>query len=86
MWVAAVPQTWNAVPNARDVMHGTTFTRAQTTFPTVVYRRYTKDWRKPVTLAYERRAGATQKNGCSNKTRVTSPGRSPANETIAMST
>ena len=58
VWVAAVPQTWNAVPNARDAMHGTTFTRAQTTFPTVVYRRYTKDWRKPVTLAYERRAGA----------------------------
>ena len=48
VWVAAVPATWNAVPNARDVMHGTTFTPAQTTFPTVVYRRYTKGWRKPV--------------------------------------
>ena len=48
VWVAAVPATWNAVPNARDAMHGTTFTPAQTTFPTVVYRRFTKGWRKPV--------------------------------------
>jgi FtsP/CotA-like multicopper oxidase with cupredoxin domain len=58
VWVAAVPQTWNAVPNARDAIHGTRFDAAQTTFPTVVYRRYAKDWKQPLRLAYERGAGA----------------------------
>ena len=58
VWVAAEPQTWNAVPNARDMIHGTTFDRTQTTFPTVVYRRYTRNWKRPVRLSYERRAGA----------------------------
>jgi manganese oxidase len=43
-WVAAVPTTWNAVPNARDAIHGTRFDRAETVFPTVVYRRYTRGW------------------------------------------
>jgi FtsP/CotA-like multicopper oxidase with cupredoxin domain len=47
VWVAAVPTTWNAVPNARDAIHGTRYTAAETTFPTVAYRRYTKGWRKP---------------------------------------
>ena len=47
-WVAAVPMTWNAVPNARDAIHGATFDRAETTFPTVVYARYTRNWGKPV--------------------------------------
>jgi len=47
-WVAAVPTTWNAVPNARDAIHGTTFDRAETTFPTVVYARYTRDWGKRI--------------------------------------
>jgi manganese oxidase len=70
VWVAAVPATWNAVPNARDAMHGTTFTPGETTFPTVVYRRYTKDWRKPVTLAYERRAGAERLTGPLIRARV----------------
>ena len=58
VWVAAVPQTWNAVPNARDAIHGTRFDAAQTTFPTVVYKRYAKDWKRPRQLAYERGAGA----------------------------
>jgi manganese oxidase len=48
VWVAAVPQTWNAVPNARDAIHGTRFDVAQTTFPTVIYKRYTKDWMRPL--------------------------------------
>ena len=34
------------------------FDPAQTTFPTVVYKRYTKDWKRPLRLSYERRAGA----------------------------
>jgi FtsP/CotA-like multicopper oxidase with cupredoxin domain len=46
VWVAAVPATWNAVPNARDAIHGTSYTPAETTFPTVVYRRFTKGWGK----------------------------------------
>jgi FtsP/CotA-like multicopper oxidase with cupredoxin domain len=46
VWVAAVPATWNAVPNARDAIHGTSYTPAETTFPTVVYRRYSKGWGK----------------------------------------
>ena len=57
MWVAAVPQTWNAVPNARDAIHGTRFSPAETTFPTVVYRRYTKGWKRPARLPYEGGAG-----------------------------
>jgi FtsP/CotA-like multicopper oxidase with cupredoxin domain len=58
VWVAAVPQTWNAVPNARDAIHGTRFDVAQTTFPTVVYKRYAKGWKRPLRLASELRAGA----------------------------
>jgi FtsP/CotA-like multicopper oxidase with cupredoxin domain len=58
VWVAAVPQTWNAVPNARDAIHGARFDPAQTTFPTVVYKRYAKGWKRPLPLASERRAGA----------------------------
>jgi len=48
VWVAAVPATWNAVPNLRDAIHGTTFDRADTVFPTVVYARYTRNWGKPL--------------------------------------
>jgi manganese oxidase len=47
-WVAAVPTTWNIVPNGHDGIMGTTFEPAQTVFPTVVYRRYTKGWRRPL--------------------------------------
>jgi FtsP/CotA-like multicopper oxidase with cupredoxin domain len=57
VWVAAVPQTWNAVPNARDAIHGTSFAPAETTFPTVVYRRYTRGWKRPLKLPYEGPAG-----------------------------
>jgi len=45
-WIAAVPVTWHVVPNERDAIGGTTFDPAQTTFKTVVYRRYTKGWAK----------------------------------------
>jgi FtsP/CotA-like multicopper oxidase with cupredoxin domain len=47
-WVAAVPVTWNVIPNQRDAIMGTTFPPAQTVFPTVVYRRYTKNWKRPL--------------------------------------
>ena len=70
VWVAAVPQTWNAVPNARDAIHGTRFTRAETVFPTVVYKRYTRGWGKPMRLAYERGAAAGRFNGPLIRARV----------------
>jgi manganese oxidase len=47
-WVAATPVTWNIVPNQRDAIMGMTYTPAQTVFPTVVYRRYSKHWRRPL--------------------------------------
>jgi FtsP/CotA-like multicopper oxidase with cupredoxin domain len=50
-WVAAVPVTWNIVPNQRDAINGTTYLPAQTVFPTVVYRRYSPHWRKPLSNA-----------------------------------
>jgi FtsP/CotA-like multicopper oxidase with cupredoxin domain len=53
VWVAAVPATWNAVPNAHDAIHGTRYDPAQTTFPTVVFRRYTRQWKRPLRLAYD---------------------------------
>jgi manganese oxidase len=47
-WVAAVPVQWNAVPNGRDAIHGISYDRSQTTFPAVVYRRYTRGWKRPL--------------------------------------
>ena len=70
VWVAAVPTTWNAVPNARDAIHGTRFDRAATVFPTVVYRRYTRGWRKQIRLDYDARAGADRFTGPLIRARV----------------
>jgi FtsP/CotA-like multicopper oxidase with cupredoxin domain len=47
-WVAAVPWTWNIVPNGRDAILGTSYDATQTVFPTAVYRRYTRGWRRPM--------------------------------------
>jgi FtsP/CotA-like multicopper oxidase with cupredoxin domain len=47
-WVAAVPVTWNMIPNQRDAIMGTTYDPSQTVFGTVVYRRFTRGWRKPL--------------------------------------
>ena len=47
-WVAAAPVTWNAVPNGHDAIMGTRYDPSQTVFPTVVYRRYTRNWRRPL--------------------------------------
>ena len=46
-WVAAVPVTWNMIPNGRDAIMGTRYDPAQTVFGTVIYRRYTKNWKRP---------------------------------------
>jgi len=48
VWVAAVPVTWNAIPNQRDAITGARFDPSQTVLPTVVYRRYTRGWRRPL--------------------------------------
>ena len=62
-WVAAVPVVWNIAPNGHDALDtnmkmsmpmpaGTTMGRAlptaQTVLHTVVYRRYSANWRKPL--------------------------------------
>ena len=70
VWVGAAPATWNAVPNGRDVLHGTRFGREATTFPTVVYRRYTRDWRRPLRLPYEAGANAGRFTGPLIRARV----------------
>lgn len=49
VWVAAVPApTWNMAPNARDAIEGRSLSPAETVFPTVVYRRYSRGWRHPL--------------------------------------
>jgi FtsP/CotA-like multicopper oxidase with cupredoxin domain len=47
-WVAAVPVTWNETPNGHDAITGTTYSTSDTVFPTVVYRRYSPGWRRPL--------------------------------------
>ena len=49
VWVAAVPVTWNVVPNGHDAIepHGAS-SPAETTFRTVVYREFTRDFAKPI--------------------------------------
>ncbi len=47
-WVAAVPTEWNIAPNGRDAIMGEQVSRADTVFPTVVYRRFTAHWKKPL--------------------------------------
>jgi FtsP/CotA-like multicopper oxidase with cupredoxin domain len=48
VWVAAVDVTWNLAPNGRDAMTDTTYDTAQTVFPTVVYRRYSRGFKRPL--------------------------------------
>jgi FtsP/CotA-like multicopper oxidase with cupredoxin domain len=47
-WVAAVDVDWNMVPNGRDAIAGMEYDASQTVFPTVVYRRFTKGWKRPL--------------------------------------
>jgi FtsP/CotA-like multicopper oxidase with cupredoxin domain len=52
-WVAAVPQAhWNIVPNGQDAVTGMQFDPAKTTVDTVVYRRFTPDWRMMLPAEY----------------------------------
>jgi FtsP/CotA-like multicopper oxidase with cupredoxin domain len=47
-WVAAAPVTWNEMPNGHDAITGTSYPTSDTVFPTVVYRRYSPGWRRPL--------------------------------------
>jgi FtsP/CotA-like multicopper oxidase with cupredoxin domain len=47
-WVAAVPVVWNIAPNGKDAIMSEQVQPADAVFPTVVYRRYTAGWRKPL--------------------------------------
>jgi FtsP/CotA-like multicopper oxidase with cupredoxin domain len=47
-WVAAVPTTWNLAPNGHDAIMNVDVPAADAIFPTVVYRRYSPHWRKPL--------------------------------------
>ncbi len=46
-WIAAVPQSWNVVPNGQDAIERERFEPSETRLRTVVYRRFTRGWRKP---------------------------------------
>ncbi len=47
-WIAAVPTWWNVAPSGRDPMMGVKVNPADAIFPTVVYRRYSPCWRRPL--------------------------------------
>ena len=47
-WIAAVPMRWNVVPNGRDAIEKERFDKSETTFTTIVYRRFTPNWEKAI--------------------------------------
>jgi FtsP/CotA-like multicopper oxidase with cupredoxin domain len=47
-WIAAVPTTWNIAPNGRDAIMNMPVDPGDAIFPTVVYRRYSPHWRRPL--------------------------------------
>jgi FtsP/CotA-like multicopper oxidase with cupredoxin domain len=47
-WIAAVPVTWNVVPNGRNAIEKEVFDPTKTTIQTVVYKAFTPRWRKPL--------------------------------------
>ena len=48
VWVAAVPVTWNVAPNGHDAIGHMEHAPSETTFRTVVYREFTRDFAKPI--------------------------------------
>jgi manganese oxidase len=48
VWVAAVPVTWNVVPNGHDAIGHMEMPAGGTTMRTVVYRQFTRDFEKLV--------------------------------------
>ena len=47
-WIGAVPMRWNIVPNARNAIEGERFDKSETTFTTIVYRRFTENWERAI--------------------------------------
>ena len=47
-WIAAVPVVWNIVPNGRDAITDMPISREDSIVPTVVFRRFSPNWRKPL--------------------------------------
>jgi manganese oxidase len=47
-WIAAVPSRWNVVPNGRNAIEKETVPADEASFTTILYRRYTRDWGKPL--------------------------------------
>jgi FtsP/CotA-like multicopper oxidase with cupredoxin domain len=43
-WIAAVPVSWNVVPNEHDAINHVELKPEQTTFETVVYKAFTPHW------------------------------------------
>jgi FtsP/CotA-like multicopper oxidase with cupredoxin domain len=43
-WIAAVPVRWHVVPNERNAVEHEHFLPSTTSFRTVVYRAFTRDW------------------------------------------
>jgi FtsP/CotA-like multicopper oxidase with cupredoxin domain len=52
-WVAAVPVSWNITPNGRDAIMDETVPPSKSVIQTVVYRRYSTDWKQPEANAPE---------------------------------
>ncbi len=48
LWIAAVPVTWNVVPNGRDAISGEKIPVSERSFDTVVYREFTRDFATPI--------------------------------------
>ena len=47
-WIAAVPMRWDVVPNGRNAIEGERFSKDETRFTTIVYRKYTRDWERAI--------------------------------------
>jgi manganese oxidase len=58
-WVAAEPVTHNLVPTGRDHISGRRLGPAETVLPTVVYRRYTRGWKRRLPNLPHQEAGVT---------------------------
>jgi hypothetical protein len=48
VWIAAVPTKLNQTPNGRDLITGRNFPVSHTLFPTIIYRRTTPGWHRPL--------------------------------------
>jgi len=57
VWIAAVPTNFNIVPSEADRITDQRFDPAETLFPTVVYRRTTPGWRRPLRNSPARNVG-----------------------------